>query len=110
MVTIVKTTINRNFKILKIIGTASFIATLIVQNYLRTYGFHYTSETKYWLGILPNFLGALGICLALFSTHLIKIKHFKLSKNQSFIASFVIPIVGLTAWEFSRYWQTTHSI
>jgi hypothetical protein len=67
---------------------------------MRTAGLHYSTQTSHWLGILPNFFGALGICLALYSTHLLKLKRIRLSKNQLFVASFTIPIIGLTAWEF----------
>ena len=100
MIQIQKKPLSRNFKILKGIGTAAFIAVLVIQNYMRTSGLHFTIQTSHWLGILPNFFGALGICLALYSTHLLKLKRIRLSKNQLFFASFTIPIIGLTAWEF----------
>lgn len=95
-----KTHLSHNFKILKGIGTAAFIAVLVIQNYMRTSRLNYSTQTSHWLGILPNFFGALGICLALYSTHLLKLKRIRLSKNQLFVASFTIPIIGLTAWEF----------
>lgn len=100
MIQIQKKPLSRNFKILKGIGTAAFIAVLVIQNYMRTAGLHYSTQTSHWLGILPNFFGALGICLALYSTHLLKLKRIRLSKNQLFVASLIIPIIGLTAWEF----------
>lgn len=87
-------------KILKVIGTVSFIAVIIIQNYLRTSDALRTTLGSFWLGILPNFFGALGICIALYSTHLLQLKRFQFTKKQLLVLSIFISSVILIIWEF----------
>lgn len=87
-------------KLLKIVSTGSFIVILAIHNYFRPYGQDYSGLTKYWLGVMPNFLAALGICLALYSTHLLRFKRFQTHKNQLFVASLILPLLMLIIWEY----------
>lgn len=91
------------FRTLRIISTIAFLLILAIHNYFRPYGTEYSSLTKYWLGVLPNFFAGLGICLALYSTHLLKYKRFQTNKNQLFIASLVLPILMLIVWEYIQF-------
>lgn len=87
-------------KLLKIVSTGSFILILAIHNYFRPYGMDYSGLTKYWLGVMPNFLAALGICLALYSTHLLRFKRFQTNSNQLFVVSLILPMLMLIVWEY----------
>jgi len=87
-------------KILKGIGTVSFIAVIVVQNYLRTSDAFRTSQYSFWLGILPNFFGAIGICIVFYSTHLLQLRRFQFTKKQLLALSIFSSIIILIIWEF----------
>ncbi len=91
------------FRTLRIISTISFVLILAIHNYFRPYGTEYSTLTKYWLGVLPNFFAGLGICLALYSTHLLRFNRFQTNKNQLFIASLVLPMFMLIVWEYIQF-------
>ncbi len=91
------------FRTLRIISTIAFLLILAIHNYFRPYGTEYSTLTKYWLGVLPNFFAGLGICLGLYSNHLLKYKRFETNTNQLFIASLVLPVLMLIVWEYIQF-------
>ncbi len=88
------------YKSLELIGFVAFLSVIVVQRCIRPNSRDFDESIKHLLGVMPNLLAGIAMCIAFFIYGKPYFIRFQMSPKKGMLVSMIIAIVGLTLWEY----------